>query len=193
VADGRIIICGTGRAGTSFLVRLLTRLGYDTGYTPEADGYNPAIRAGCELRADDWRNPEIWDKLPQIVKSPYLSECLDVVPVPIAHVLIPVRDLDEVAESRKQAGTAWYGDAEPTSGRMAEALGRAVATCMTRSIPFTLLQFPRLVENDLYCLDALTPAFPELRDMPIRDAEANGASVTVESFRRAHAEVRAAK
>ena len=163
MTEGRILICGTGRAGTSFLMRLLTRLGYDTGYTPEADGFNPVIRAGCELEATDWHLPETWERLPKIVKSPYLSECIDVVPVPIQHVLIPVRSLREVAESRRQSGTHWGSNEEPTAEQMAEKLGKAVAACMTRSLPFTLLQYPRLTTDARYCLHALRGPLIDLR------------------------------
>lgn len=33
--DGHILIGGTGRAGTTLLVRWFTALGFDTGFTPE--------------------------------------------------------------------------------------------------------------------------------------------------------------
>lgn len=165
MTDGRIIICGTGRAGTSFLVRLLTRLGYDTGYTADADGFNPAIRAGCELIGDvDVRDPQLWARLPQVVKSPFLSTKLDQIPVPIGHVLIPVRDLDDASASRDQTGLQWAGRGMRQRDWLACNLGEAVATCMTRGIPFTLLQFPRLVQDAEYCLRALRGAFPFIAD-----------------------------
>lgn len=182
MTEGRILICGTGRAGTSFLVRLLTRLGYDTGYTPEKDGYDPDQRAGCELETNLWDTQAAWDRLPRIVKSPYLSEFLQVVPVPIEHVLIPVRDLAEVAQSRIDAGVFWGTDEHPTAEKMAEKLGLAVAACMTRSIPFTLMQFPRLIEDARYCLHVLRGPLVDLRYGKKLDA-----------FEKVHAEVRAAK
>ena len=51
---GRILISGTGRAGTTFLVQLLTELGLDTGYSdPErvAMTYSEQARAGLEWDA----------------------------------------------------------------------------------------------------------------------------------------------
>ena len=52
----KTLIIGPGRAGTSFLMRVLTRLGFDTGFTRDNDGYDEAggnmtnmIRAMMEI------------------------------------------------------------------------------------------------------------------------------------------------
>lgn len=158
----RVLICGTGRAGTSFLVRLLTRLGYDTGYSPEADGFTPGIRAGCEIAANGWHDPKTWENLPEVVKSPYLSLHLKQVPVPVRRVLIPVRNLDEVDQSRSAIGLDWPGISIPQRDFLAGVLGEAVASCMDKEIPFTLMQFPRHVQDAKYCQRALATAFPDI-------------------------------
>lgn len=162
----RVIICGTGRAGTSFLVRLLTRLGYDTGYSPEQDGFNPSIRAGCEHRADGWHDPAVWENLPEVVKSPFLSLHLRQVPVPIRRVLIPVRNLDEVDQSRDATGLQWPGIAIEQRDFLAKVLGETIAACCDKSIPFTVMQFPRHTQDAKYCQRALSSAFP---DVLVRD------------------------
>lgn len=158
----RVIICGTGRAGTSFLVRLLTRLGYDTGYTVDKDGYHAGIRAGCEHRADGWQDPAVWAELPEVVKSPFLSLYLKQVPVPVRRVLIPVRNLDEVDQSRNATDLQWPGIQIPQRDFLAGVLGEAIASCMDNSIPFTLMQFPRHVKDATYCQKALATAFPDI-------------------------------
>lgn len=158
----RVIICGTGRAGTSFLVRLLTRLGYDTGYSPDNEQFHTHIRAGCEHRTDGWHDPSVWESLPEIVKSPFLSLHLRAVPVPIRRVLIPVRNLDEVDQSRDATNLKWPGIAIEQRDFLAKVLGEAVASCMDRSIPFTLMQFPRHVQDASYCQKALASAFPDI-------------------------------
>ena len=52
-----MLITGTGRSGTTFLVELLANLGLDTGYKPEElkDHKKKVGRAGLEkdIRADD--------------------------------------------------------------------------------------------------------------------------------------------
>ena len=61
----KVIITGTGRAGTTFLVRLLTELGLDTGYTRRnwSRDYFTHCDAGLE---HDLAGPDA----PYIVKNP---------------------------------------------------------------------------------------------------------------------------
>ena len=46
----KLVITGTGRAGTTFLVQLLTELGLDTGYAPGggSEDYYEHCSAGME-------------------------------------------------------------------------------------------------------------------------------------------------
>ena len=96
---GRIYISGTGRAGTTFLVQLLSHLGLDTGLRSEDQSrrYSPIARAGLEV--------DIFDPAgPTIVESPFLCDQVDEVVasgIRIAHVVIPVRDFSAAAASRR--------------------------------------------------------------------------------------------
>jgi hypothetical protein len=126
----KVIITGTGRAGTTFLVRLLTELGLDTGYTPEAarglvDAHS---RAGLEHElalserkptVRDWlRQPKhtfraLWrgpKRTPYIIKNPALCDTLSEVVASrrlvIDHVYVPLRDLEAAALSRARVGGA---------------------------------------------------------------------------------------
>lgn len=167
----RVIICGTGRAGTSALVRLLTRLGLDTGYTPDREQFHPGIRAGCEHVGHGFRDPATWKTLPRIVKSPELSFHLRDLPVPIEHVLIPVRNLEEAANSRKQTRLPWKKRRMSQRDSIAAALGEAVAACIPEEIPCTLLPFPRHVTDPDYTFETLCEVFPEIAaDRPRFDA-----------------------
>ncbi len=64
-----LVITGTGRSGTTFLVELLTYLGLDTGFDPVSvrSGIDPVAHAGLErdIRSDD---------APYVVKSPWFME-----------------------------------------------------------------------------------------------------------------------
>jgi len=113
---GKIIITGSGRAGTSFLVQLLTRLGEDTGFTPGDEPYSEKLRAGCEqysitnlLNGD--ANREIITAAPRVLKSPdwalVLKDLLRYGWIEVDHVLIPFRDCEEAARSRLDVGLEW--------------------------------------------------------------------------------------
>ena len=93
-----VIISGTGRAGTTFLVQMLTALKLDTGFDNPTSDIDPNCNAGMEL---DIRQANA----PYIVKSPWLCDHLgDAIrenQIVIEHAIIPVRDLYSAAESRR--------------------------------------------------------------------------------------------
>lgn len=169
--DGKILIAGTGRAGTSSLVRLLTRLGFDTGFTPERDGYNPAIRAGCELSwsgnpRDCAPSAEWLETAPRIIKSPYLSCHLEKMVeqgTKIDHVLIPVRDIEKATWSRLAAGLVWHsGDFEKEQANLRAVMVKCIGDCWKLGIPFTVLDFPKHVTDFGYLFGKLRKVWPEL-------------------------------
>ena len=94
--SGKVVIAGTGRAGTTLLVQVLTDLGLDTGFDPAAP-IDTAVNAGLERSVE---GPDA----PWIVKSPDLSRTLgailDAGRARVDHVIIPIRDLDVAAASR---------------------------------------------------------------------------------------------
>lgn len=158
-----VLIAGTGRAGTSFLVRLLTRCGVDTGYTKGHEGFNHTIRAGCERIAGTPCNAAVWNKFPYVMKSPYLSTGIDAlhgVHIPIDAVIVPVRNLDDVYRSRITNKVPWSGD--NTREHLAQVLGECIGACLNHNIPLVLLSFNRMfLEKDgaKYLWDHLSPIF----------------------------------
>jgi hypothetical protein len=126
----KVLITGTGRSGTTFLVQLLTELGLDTGYTPKnvdanIDGHCHAglerdLLASAEIRGvHGWlRQPKhaVRDLIygppptPYVIKNPALCDTLGQVlaerRVAIDHVYIPMRDLPSAALSRVRVGGA---------------------------------------------------------------------------------------
>jgi hypothetical protein len=158
VTRRHIIITGTGRAGTTLLVQLLTVLGLDTGFSDVTADVDPNCNAGMEW---DLRNPNA----PYIVKSPwmcdYLDDLLDQGEVTIDHAIIPVRDLYQAAESRREVtrrnaavdapGGLWHTNS-PDEQEMIllEQLYKIIHTIAKRDIPLTLLHFPRLINDPEY-------------------------------------------
>ena len=112
----RILIAGPGRAGTTFLVQVLTELGADTGYRSADDpAFRRDVLAGMERHPRPGDDPTQWNSLPLVVKDPRLSLCLgELVDAGFAvrAVVAPVRDLRGAALSRRQCGLEWYFDRE---------------------------------------------------------------------------------
>ena len=71
--EWHLIIAGTGRAGTSFLVRYLTELGLDTTLARNGDraSWDADANAGLENQLVCGAN------LPYVVKSPWIGEYVD--------------------------------------------------------------------------------------------------------------------
>lgn len=154
-----IIISGTGRAGTTFLVQLLTELGLATGFS-KGHGVDTNSRAGMEL---DLRDPNS----PYVVKSPwlcdYLDELLEGGDVVVEHAIIPVRDLYAAAQSRRHVATAapdnpagipgglWHTtNPQDQESILTEQLYKLIYALAKHDVPTSLLLFPRLVNDSEY-------------------------------------------
>lgn len=154
------IISGTGRAGTSFLVALLTELGLDTGFTKETIKLDPVAKAGLEV--DIMSNDA-----PYIVKSPWLCDNIDkVVKVrKIDHAIIPMRNLDDAAGSRARVHKTYgfIGKFFTVPGGLVHTFSpvrqkdilalqftHLVQTLVENDIPITFLYFPRLTLDPQY-------------------------------------------
>jgi len=100
IPEKHLIIAGTGRAGTSFLVRYLTELGLDTTLARNGDraGWDAEANAGLENLLVSGAD------LPYVIKSPWISEYVEQIlkeeRFKIDAFIVPVRDLVEVATSR---------------------------------------------------------------------------------------------
>ncbi|HEX5615946.1 MAG TPA: hypothetical protein VFZ83_12410, partial [Acidimicrobiia bacterium] len=155
--EAKIVIAGTGRAGTTLLVQVLTELGCDTGF-------RPGVRPDEHARAGLERNV-LAANAPRIVKSPRLSTklrpMLEAGEVRLEHVIVPVRDLDVAAASRVRAASYgreaknWgglFGTNRATKQREALALVlyELVYTLARFDVPHTLLLFPRFAEDAAY-------------------------------------------
>jgi hypothetical protein len=167
MGSNHIIISGTGRAGTTFLIQLLTCLGFDTGFANVEGAIDPNCNAGMEwdLRQQD---------APYIVKSPWLCDYLDALiegtGIVIDNAIIPVRDLFAAAESRRHVvqrsnidlppsqipGGLWHTDrAEEQEAILASQFYKLIYTLVKREIPITFVHFPRLVHDPEYLYDNL--------------------------------------
>jgi hypothetical protein len=172
VANGKIIICGPGRSGTTLLLQILTGMGLDT--QEERLRLYENVNAGLELR--DPTDP----RAPQVIKSPELTallpEMLDdgrLVAADVNHVLVPLRDLEDAAASRVRASLAARSYRPPGGMRDTKrpheqrwALAASVYglfECLARhEIDFTVLAFPRFAQDRAYAFRSLSKFNVEL-------------------------------
>jgi hypothetical protein len=178
-----VIITGTGRSGTTFLVELLTHLGLETGFSVDDLESKKCKEAHAGLEYDIRR-----DDCPFIVKNPWFCDhaeeviCRD--DIVIEHVFIPIRDVYAAAESRRHVvntnlsclsfvkrlkhmirpqefpGGLWHTrSSEP--GKQEEILLRQIYELMLAlsdtTIPVTFMRYPRIIEDCPYLFEKLTP------------------------------------
>jgi|SRR5450432_1151459 len=178
-----VVITGTGRSGTTFLVELLTLLGLETGFST-ADIVSKKLkiaRAGLEY---DLRG----ENCPFIVKSPFFCDFAEEIlhrdDIVIKHVFIPIRDLNAAAESRryvlktnvlnlpflsrlkfmmrpgKFAGGLWHTSSSKP-GRQEEILLRQiyklVLAISNTTSPVTFMRYPRMLKDCRYLFKKLEP------------------------------------
>lgn len=179
-----MLISGTGRAGTSFLVRYLTALGLDTHLSRHgADaGWDADANAGLE----DLPVASDPNRLPYVIKSPWLAFHPEGLgdDVTLDAIIVPVRGLAEAAASRVlnerralqraqpwmaahgQCWDVWGGvpggvvyslDPLDQARLLAVAFHNIVHHALARDIPLVLLAFPRFAEDGEYLFSRLAP------------------------------------
>jgi hypothetical protein len=165
------VVTGTGRAGTTFLVRFLGACGLDVGsgqvFERARAGHEHLLAPGA----------------PYVVKDPTLAfycDDIDMRGIAVDALILPVRDLMDAAESRvyqEVLHTADHPRGRWPNAATAHVVGgmiwplepldqaRILATIQYRIIqwaarnelPLYLLDFPRFVEDEQYLLDRLWP------------------------------------
>lgn len=185
-----IVITGTGRSGTTFLIELLTQLGLETGFNASdidiVSKKNHIARAGLEY---DIRLPDC----PFIVKSPWFCDHADEVitrdDVVIQHVFIPIRDLNAAAESRRHVarenisnlslikrlkylinprefdgGLVRTKSKSPgvQEGILLKKIYNLMLALSDNSLPMTFMRYPRIVKDCPYLFEKLKPALGDI-------------------------------
>lgn len=165
------------------MLQLFTRLGFDTGWTPENETYVDEIRAGCEWHVEFDVNKDtpvaIRGRIaaaPRVMKTPDWSVVLKWLfmhgLMDTEHVFVPLRDIDQAARSRLAVGLDWMV-ADESQGEdrerdqaniMALALGRTIEACFLYEVPCTLMRFPTIVTNWEYCYHKLRPVLDEVSE-----------------------------
>lgn len=195
-----LLIAGTGRAGTSFLVRFLTELGLETHISRFGENpWDQTAQAGLE----DLPVAAGLENLPHVFKTPwayqFIEQMLADPAVELEAVIIPMRDLVEAAASRSivelqaihgqapwmaRFGRTWedWGvtkggvvfSLSPVDQARLLALGfhHLVNRLVLAEVPLIFVAFPRLVQDADYLFGKVRPLIP--------------ASITLEQARRSH-------
>lgn len=94
----KILITGTGRCGTTFLIKLFSFLNFNTGFNK--DNYKDFIFSNCNSGLEKNYNENYY-----ILKNPrFMSEIIDILQddsIKIKLVIIPIRDYKISAHSRQ--------------------------------------------------------------------------------------------
>jgi hypothetical protein len=180
-----VIITGTGRTGTTFLVELLTNLGLDTGFSTKDIPFKKRKEARAGLEHDLRRKGRAF---PYIVKNPmfcdYAEEIICRDDIIIEHIFVPIRELHAAAESRRYVtkvnisnepiwkrlkytirpklyagGLLHTRSMEP--GKQEDILLKRLYKLMfvlsDKTIPITFMRYPRIVKDCRYLFSKLKP------------------------------------
>lgn len=157
----KILISGSGRCGTTFLIKLFTFLNFDTGFTKT--DYEKFIFSNCnsgmekEINAENYilKNPLFITQIEEIIKK-----------TKIKYMIIPIRDYSESAKSRtthqNETGGLWNATDEATQQAffykiMAEYLYQMVKY----DINTIFLDFEKMTTDKKYLYDKLKIIFDE--------------------------------
>jgi hypothetical protein len=184
-----LLIAGTGRAGTSFLVQYLAELGLDThlSRSNKSGAIDPTANAGLE----DIPIATDLEDLPYVVKTPWMYQIIDQLLAnkhfKIDGVIIPIRNLTEAAMSRSIVelqnihhnqpwmakldktwrewgyvpGGAIYSTSPVDQARiLAVGLHQLVEKLAENDVPFVLVSFPKLIEDSSYLYEKLRSFLP---------------------------------
>ncbi len=171
--QNHILITGTGRTGTTFLMELLTVIGLDTGYTASQIPQNVVSGSRCGMEHTTKLTPD----MPYIVKSPFFCTQIDEIianGLLIDFLIVPIRDLKDAASSRRkvfnETSTPYspgslFGTTDPQKQEeyLTFCVYQLIFSATKHDIPLILLHFPRIATNWFYLYQKLLPMIKKYR------------------------------
>jgi hypothetical protein len=156
----KVIITGSGKCGTTFMVYLLTELRLGTGYTSERMREDGA-RYQWNIRGEHARA----ESMPYIIKSPRL--CLDLLDRQerwgwdIKQVYVMLRDYKHVADNKMNNRPPWPNVSEEDrrkryTNQAANFVGNLMWQLHQGDIPYTFIMFPRAISDPEYLFKKLS-------------------------------------
>jgi hypothetical protein len=153
----KILITGTGRCGTTFLIKLFSFLGFDTGYNRE--NYHLSIYTNCNSGMERFynekhyilKNPDFITNIENIVKDKSIK---------IKNVIIPIRNLEMSAKSRMRHGNAtggfWCAKNESEQVNFyKEILANYICISTKYDISTIFINFDGMINDKIYLFNKL--------------------------------------
>ena len=116
--DCKVLVTGTGRSGTTFLMKLFTAVGLETGFdrATVAAHVDRASGGGLESGFDSLMNASRLASTPKVLKitaaeieSLGFADRRGALASRLEYVIVPYRELSEVVASRARNGGGWGG------------------------------------------------------------------------------------
>jgi hypothetical protein len=153
----KIYITGTGRCGTTFLIKLFSFLGLDTGFNKS--NYAEYISKNCNSGMEKAYNKNFtFIKNPAIIQN--ISTIVRDTSIRIKAIIIPIRDYELSAESRlahkKMNGGLWCATDKKTQIDFYNKLMANYVYTMTKyDLHTVFLDFDKMVSDKQYVFDKL--------------------------------------
>jgi len=159
----KVYISGTGRCGTTFLIKIFSFLGFDTGFTKE--NYKYFISENCNAGME-----RSYKCVYNVVKHPWIIENIDMVynnpHIKIKYMIIPVRDLRESAKSRVKNGyhNGGFWNATDEESQLAfynKIMANYIHIMVKYDIPTIFINFEKMITDKFYLYEILSPVLSE--------------------------------
>lgn len=153
----KILITGTGRCGTTFLIKLFTFLDFNTGYNK--DNYKNFIHSNCNSGMERRYN-EKYDILKNPIFLSNIKIILEDTSVIIKTVIIPIRDLKSSAMSRlknnNSTGGLWNAVDESSQIQYYKDILTNYLYFMTKyDINTIFIDFDKMITDRKYLFDKI--------------------------------------
>ena len=162
----RVLVTGTGRCGTSFIMQALTVAGEPTGFSSPMERFYPLNMAGQETILPTDASHDYMAKYERfkVIKDPRLCFTLRTLlkndSISVDHVYVMIRDIHGASLSRvkknllllppDQTDFSPHGMLEGQTIFMYEAFGVLMETLALHEIDHTFIEFPRCLTDAEY-------------------------------------------
>lgn len=162
----RICITGTGRSGSTFLIRILSLYGLDTGFSRNDILQKKYIHKNCNSGLEFLSDCKGQKNIPKIIKTPafILNPQKYIQKYNISHIILPIRKLSEAAKSRvkngKRNGGLWNATDEKSQILMYQInMSKLWEHIANTDIRCSILSFDKMISDPQYLYSKISGIF----------------------------------